>query len=103
MVVPARDTLLEIRSLKTHFFTRECVVRAVDGVDLTVSQAQTVCIVGESGCGKSMTARSILRLIDPPGKIVEGSIHWRYRPAGALVGTDIVVGDDREKRNGEPI
>ncbi|AYY14036.1 ABC transporter ATP-binding protein [Actinobacteria bacterium YIM 96077] len=71
------DALLEVNGLKTHFFTPDGVVRAVDGVDLTVPRARTVCIVGESGCGKSITSRSILRLIDPPGRIVDGEIVWR--------------------------
>lgn len=66
--------LLEVRDLKTHFFTRGGVVKAVDGVDLTVQRGQVLCIVGESGCGKSMTALSIMRLIDKPGKLVGGSI-----------------------------
>ena len=86
--VPDGDALLEIRGLKTHFFTREGVVRAVDGVNLTVPRGKTVCIVGESGCGKSMTARSILGLVEPPGKVVEGQILWRPQPVRELVHTD---------------
>ena len=81
------DTLLEIRGLKTHFFTRDGVVRAVDGVDLTVPRGKTVCIVGESGCGQSITTRSILGLVEPPGKIVEGQILWRPQPVRRLVQT----------------
>jgi oligopeptide/dipeptide ABC transporter ATP-binding protein len=73
------DALLEVQGLRTHFFTREGVVRAVDGVDLTVRGARTVCVVGESGCGKSVTARSILGLVDRPGRIVEGKILF-HRP-----------------------
>ena len=74
------DVLLKISSLSTHFFTEEGVVRAVDGVDLIIHRQKTVCIVGESGCGKSMTARSILRIIEPPGRIVDGSIElYRQR------------------------
>jgi peptide/nickel transport system ATP-binding protein len=70
------DLLLRIEGLKTHFFTDEGEVRAVDGVDIEVPRGKTVCLVGESGCGKSITARSILRLIERPGEIVDGSIHW---------------------------
>jgi peptide/nickel transport system ATP-binding protein len=70
----ANGTLLEVRSLQTHFFLDEGVVRAVDGVDLTVHRGRTLCVVGESGCGKSMTARSILQLIDPPGRLVAGQV-----------------------------
>jgi peptide/nickel transport system ATP-binding protein len=69
-----RETLIEVQGLKTYFFTDEGVVKAVDGVDFTIKAGKTLCVVGESGCGKSITARSIMRLIDPPGKIVEGSI-----------------------------
>ena len=68
------DIFLDVRGLKTHFFTDEGVVKAVDGVDFTINRGRTVCIVGESGCGKSITARSILQIIDKPGKIVEGEM-----------------------------
>jgi peptide/nickel transport system ATP-binding protein/oligopeptide transport system ATP-binding protein len=69
------DTLLKITDLKTYFYTYEGVVKAVNGVNLEVKKGQTLGIVGESGCGKSVTALSIMRLIpDPPGKIVEGKI-----------------------------
>ncbi|WDR03928.1 ATP-binding cassette domain-containing protein [Devosia algicola] len=71
------EPLLRIRGLKTHFFTADGVVKAVDGVDLDVQQSRTTCILGESGCGKSIMARSILRIVDAPGRIVEGSITYR--------------------------
>ena len=71
-----QDILLEIRNLKTHFALDEGTVRAVDGVDLEVRRGQVVGVVGESGCGKSMTAMSIMRLIPPPGRIVEGEIRF---------------------------
>ena len=63
----AAAALLEVRDLKTHFFTDEGIVRAVDGVNLSLKRGQTLCVVGESGCGKSVTARSILRIVPPPG------------------------------------
>jgi peptide/nickel transport system ATP-binding protein len=71
----AAQRLLDVKNLKTYFFTDEGVVRAVDGVDLYISQGETLGVVGESGCGKSVTALSIMKLIpQPPGKIVEGEI-----------------------------
>ncbi|MEQ7129458.1 ABC transporter ATP-binding protein [Actinopolymorpha sp. B11F2] len=71
------EPLLQITDLKTHFHTSEGVVRAVDGVDLAVPRGKTLCVVGESGCGKSVTARSILQLVERPGQIVNGTINWR--------------------------
>jgi oligopeptide/dipeptide ABC transporter ATP-binding protein len=72
--------LLEIKNLHTHFFTREGVVRAVDGIDFEVELGRTLGLVGESGCGKSVTALSIMGLIPkPPAKIVEGSVVFEGR------------------------
>jgi peptide/nickel transport system ATP-binding protein len=72
--------LLEIRGLKAHFATDDGVVRAVDGVDLTVDAGETLGVVGESGCGKTVTALSVLKLIAmPPGRIVDGQILWQGR------------------------
>ena len=72
--------LLEVANLRTHFFTYAGTVKAVDGISFDVEEGETVAIVGESGCGKSMTALSVLRLVpDPPGRIVEGSIRFRGR------------------------
>jgi len=68
--------LLEIKGLKTHFFLDEGTVKAVEGVDLTIPRRTTVGIVGESGCGKSVTAYSILQLVERPGRIVAGQILW---------------------------
>jgi peptide/nickel transport system ATP-binding protein len=77
------ERLLEVKNLKTYFFTDEGVVRAVDGVDLYIDKGETLGVVGESGCGKSVTALSIMKLIpQPPGKIVEGQILYN--------GTDLV-------------
>ena len=71
-------TVLEIENLQTHFFTPGGVVRAVDGVSYSVQAGETLGVVGESGCGKSVTALSILRLVtSPPGRIVGGAIHFQ--------------------------
>ena len=72
------EPILEIKDLKTHFFTDKGVVQAVKGVSLSLDNGQTLGIVGESGCGKSVTAHSIMQLIkSPPGKIVEGEMIFR--------------------------
>lgn len=68
------DLLLEVKDLKTQFFTDDGIVQAVDGVSFEMKRGETLCIVGESGCGKSVTARSILQILDYPGRVVEGEI-----------------------------
>jgi peptide/nickel transport system ATP-binding protein len=74
------ETLLDIRGLKTWFKTDDGMVRAVDGVDLHIDRGETVGVVGESGCGKTVTARSVLKLIDmPPGRFEDGQILWQGR------------------------
>jgi peptide/nickel transport system ATP-binding protein len=74
------ETLLDIRGLKTWFKTDDGMVRAVDGVSLHLDRGETLGIVGESGCGKTVTARSVLKLIDmPPGRFESGQILWRGR------------------------
>ncbi|MCZ6522999.1 MAG: ABC transporter ATP-binding protein [Alphaproteobacteria bacterium] len=83
--------LLEIEDLRTQFFTSAGTVRAVDGISYDVEKGETVAIVGESGCGKSVSALSILRLVpDPPGRIVGGSIRFQ--------GRDLLGLDDAEIR-----
>jgi peptide/nickel transport system ATP-binding protein len=74
------NPLLEVENLKTHFFTRDGVVRAVDGVSFSIQPGETLALVGESGCGKSVTSLSILRLIaSPPGRIVAGRLLFQDR------------------------
>ena len=80
MVAVTHERLLEIRGLQTEFVTDDGVVRAVDGVDLAIDRGETVGVVGESGCGKTVTALSVLKLIPmPPGRIAGGQILWRGR------------------------
>ncbi len=85
------EPVLEVSALKTYFFTRSGAVKAVDGVSFALARGETLAIVGESGCGKSVTALSLMRLIpDPPGRIVGGSIR--------LDTIDILGLDDDEMR-----
>ncbi len=84
------ETILEIDNLHTQFFTEDGVVRAVDGVSYQVRSGETLGVVGESGCGKSVTALSILRLVaDPPGRIVEGTIRFEGTNLLALSETEM--------------
>ena len=84
--------LLEVKNLKTHFFTADGVVKAVDGISYEVAEGEVVGIVGESGCGKSVGAMSIMRLVaSPPGRIVEGEVLFG--------GEDLVQMDEKEMRN----
>ncbi len=72
--------LLEIKGLKTHFKTDDGWLHAVDGVDMSIEAGETLGVVGESGCGKSVTAKTVMKLIDmPPGKIVAGQVLWQGR------------------------
>ena len=77
----ARQPILSVRNLETHFFADEGVTRAVDGASFDLFPKQTLGIVGESGCGKSVTARSLLGIVEAPGKVVGGEI-WLRRAAG---------------------
>ncbi len=70
----ADNVLIKVKDLKIHFFTNEGTVRAVDGVTLNIQRGKTLCLVGESGCGKSVTARALLQIVHRPGKIVDGDI-----------------------------
>jgi len=87
----ARRPILEVSNLKTHFFLEEGVVKAVDDISFDISARETLCLVGESGCGKSLTALSILRLVpSPPGKIISGSIFYH--------GTDLLGLPEKKMR-----
>ena len=82
--------LLEVSNLRTYFYTEAGVVKAVDGISIDVGNSETVGLVGESGSGKSVTAQSILRIVPPPGRIVEGSIKFQ--------GADILQKSEEEMR-----
>ena len=88
MVTDNQKPLLEVRGLKTYFYTEDGVVKAVDGVDFVVYPGEVLGLVGESGCGKSVTSLSIMRLIGVPGKIVEGEILFE--------GVDLVKASEEE-------
>jgi oligopeptide/dipeptide ABC transporter ATP-binding protein len=78
------STVLEVKGLKTWFYTRRGIVKAVNGINYALQKGECLCLVGESGCGKSVSALSLLRLFDsPPGKIVEGEVIYK--------GTDLVA------------
>src|SRR5467141_4492907 len=88
---PTDATVLDVKGLQTVFFTASGLFRAVDDVSFKVRRGETLAIVGESGCGKSVTALSVMRLVpDPPGRIVGGSI--------MLEGTDLLGLDESEMR-----
>lgn len=76
------DVLVKVEDLKTYFYLNEGTVRAVDGADFQIKRGKTLGVVGESGCGKSITARSIMRIVANPGKIIEGHIWFQRRPHG---------------------
>jgi len=85
------DVVLAVDGLRTFFFTRQGIVKAVDGVSFSLRRDETLAIVGESGCGKSMMALSLMRLVpQPPGRIVGGSV--------ALGGRDLLRLDDEAMR-----
>jgi peptide/nickel transport system ATP-binding protein len=76
-MMPGRKPIIEIKGLRTQFILREGTVTALDGIDLTIYENESLGIVGETGCGKSMTAFSILRLVPSPGRITAGSIRFK--------------------------
>ncbi len=91
--------LLSVKNLKTYFSLDEGDVKAVDGVDFDVSPGQVVGIVGESGCGKSVTIKSVLRIIEKPGKIIDGKILFRRKQTDELVDLAQLDGQGKEMRS----
>lgn len=90
MTNPTDQPLLDVKGLKTYFFTDDGVVKAVDGIDFCVYPGEVLGLVGESGCGKSVTSFSILRLVGVPGKIIEGEIWFEGRNLLTLNETEMV-------------
>ena len=101
MAAEVRETLLSVRNLKTYFSQDEGTVKAVDGVSFDLFPGGTLGIVGESGCGKSVTARSILGIVDRPGRIVGGEIRYRRDAPGGSA--DPVVDLAKLQPNGPEI
>ena len=92
------EPLLEVKDLRIHFFTDEGAVKAVDGVDLTIERGKTLCLVGESGCGKSVTSRAFLKIVRTPGKIVGGQMLYHQRMAnGSTQVVDVAQMDAKGK------
>ncbi len=89
-MVSMSNYLLDVRNLKTYFYTEEGVVKALEGVNIKIGRKETLGIVGESGCGKSVTALSVLRLVLPPGKILNGEIFFD--------GEDLLLKSEEEMR-----
>ncbi len=91
MITATKERMLEIKDLKVHFDTEDGVLHAVDGVSFGIDASETLGVVGESGCGKSVTAKTITRLLDmPPGRIVGGEIRWK--------GNDLIKASDEAIR-----
>jgi peptide/nickel transport system ATP-binding protein len=103
MAAEIRPTLLSVRDLKTYFMQDEGTVKAVDGVSFDLYPGATLGIVGESGCGKSVTARSILGIVDRPGRIVDGEIHFRRQAAYTAAESGTVVDLAKLPTNGPEI
>jgi peptide/nickel transport system ATP-binding protein len=108
-MVDQNNTLLEVDNLKTYFFLQEGTVRAVDGVSFGIRRGEVLGIIGESGCGKSVTAQSVLRIVpSPPGEIVDGHImyHRHLHGGGIVDSVDLAAlephgGEIRRIRGGE--
>jgi peptide/nickel transport system ATP-binding protein len=103
MAAEVRPTLLSVRDLKTYFLQDEGTVKAVDGVSFDLYPGGTLGIVGESGCGKSVTARSILGIVDRPGRIVDGEIRFRRQTAADVADGGPVVDLAKLPPNGPEI
>jgi oligopeptide/dipeptide ABC transporter ATP-binding protein len=94
------DVVLDVKGLKTNFYTYEGVVKALDGVTFQLKRGDTLALVGETGCGKSVTAKSIMRLVDSPGKIEEGEILFLdEKDGGEIIAKDLLkISEDEMRR-----
>lgn len=91
-----KEILIEVRDVKVYFYLDEGTVRAVEGVSFDIDRGGTLGVVGESGCGKSVTSQAIMRIVPPPGKIIEGQIYfYRYREDGSVEKVDLTSLDPR--------
>ncbi len=97
------NLLLEVKDLKTYFYLDEGTVKAVDGVDFIIDRGKTLCVVGESGCGKSVTARSIMQIVDPPGRIVRARCSFTASTRTEWRAVDEVIDLARMNPRGEAI
>ena len=94
-----KDILVKVEDLKTYFFLNEGTVRAVNGADFVIERGKTLGVVGESGCGKSVTARAIMQIVPKPGKIVDGHIWYNQRARGSSNGSALTNTIDLAKLN----
>ncbi|MHA1135754.1 MAG: ABC transporter ATP-binding protein [Candidatus Thorarchaeota archaeon] len=93
------DVVLDVKGLKTNFYTYEGVVKALDGVTFILKRGDTLALVGETGCGKSVTAKSIMRLVDSPGKIEEGEVLFLdEKDGGTIIAKDLLKISEDEMR-----
>ncbi|TFH10701.1 MAG: ABC transporter ATP-binding protein [Candidatus Thorarchaeota archaeon] len=100
VVTMETDIVLDVKGLKTNFYTYEGVVKALDGVTFTLKRGDTLALVGETGCGKSVTAKSIMRLVDSPGKIEEGEILFLdEKDGGIIIAKDLLRISEDEMRS----
>lgn len=92
----SRHPLIQVRDVKVYFYLDEGTVRAVEGASFDIERGKTLGVVGESGCGKSVTSQAIMQIVPPPGKVISGQIHfYRYSPDGSAEKIDITALDPR--------
>ena len=96
MTENGKEPLIEVRDIKVYFYLDEGTVRAVEGVSFDIARGKTLGVVGESGCGKSVTSQAIMQIVPPPGEIIEGKVYfYRYDENGSAEKIDITALDSR--------